>query len=121
VPFACSRLVFFLYLKHNLGRCTCGDTFCYFWRHIFYYFIEFWHGQNPNSPLSPWIYLVRDGSLAIVGFDYFVCFINRKNRKAFPNNNSNNNNCHELLFYRLTFQIETDEIIIYVIKIFSML
>jgi hypothetical protein len=51
-------------------RATCGDTSCYSWRCIFYYFMEFWHGQNPNSPLSPWICLVGDCPLAILGFDY---------------------------------------------------
>ena len=32
--------------------------------------MEFWHGQNLNSALSPWIYLVGDGPLAILEFDY---------------------------------------------------
>jgi hypothetical protein len=45
--------------EHILGGCTCGDASCYLWRYIFYYFMEFWHGQNPNSPLSPWICLVE--------------------------------------------------------------
>ena len=32
--------------KHIYGGRTYGDTSCYFWRCIFYYFMEFWHGQN---------------------------------------------------------------------------
>jgi hypothetical protein len=34
--------------------------------------MEFWHGQNPNSPLSPWICLVGDGPLVILGFEYLI-------------------------------------------------
>jgi hypothetical protein len=45
--------------EHILGGCTCGDTSCNSWRYIFYYFMEFWHGQNPNSPLFHWICLVE--------------------------------------------------------------
>jgi len=59
---------------HILGGWTYGDT-RYFLTCIFYYFIEFWNGQNPNSPLSPWIYFVGDCPLAILGFDYFVLHI----------------------------------------------
>jgi hypothetical protein len=36
--------------EHNLGGHTCGDTSCYLWRYAFYYFMEFWHGQNPIFP-----------------------------------------------------------------------
>jgi hypothetical protein len=58
--------------EHILGGRTCGDTSCYSWRYIFYYFMEFWHGQNPNSPLSPWICLVEMVHLLFWGFDYFI-------------------------------------------------
>jgi hypothetical protein len=69
----CMQMFFLLYLEHILEERTCGDTSCYFWRYIFYYFMKFWHGQNPNSPLSPWICLIGDGPLAILGSDYISC------------------------------------------------
>jgi hypothetical protein len=63
-------------------------SYCYFWifledklvetfiailGDIFYCFIEFWHGQNPNSPLSPWICSVKMVHLLFWDFDIFSC------------------------------------------------
>jgi hypothetical protein len=62
-------------VEHILGRRTCRAHSWrahYLWSYIFYYSMEFWHGQNPNLALSPWICLVGDGPLAIFGFDYFI-------------------------------------------------
>jgi hypothetical protein len=58
--------------EHILGGGTCGDTSCYFWGYIFYYFMDFWHGQNPNSPHLLGFVLFGDGPGAILGFDCII-------------------------------------------------
>jgi hypothetical protein len=63
------------YFGHILGERTCRDTSCYCWRCIFIYFMEFQHGQNSNSPLSPWLCFVGGCPLTIFGFAYFILHI----------------------------------------------
>jgi hypothetical protein len=62
----------FTIFGHILGGLTCIDTSCYSWRCIFIYFMEFWHGQNPNLLLSPCICFVGGCPLIILGFDYIL-------------------------------------------------
>jgi hypothetical protein len=51
----CMYLVILLYLGISLeGKLVeFGGVYL-----IFIYFMELWHGQNPNSPLSPKIFFV---------------------------------------------------------------
>jgi hypothetical protein len=68
VAFACSSYyISSIFFKGTLVETLfpiLGDT----------YFMEFWHGLNPNLPLSPWICLIGDGPLSILGFDYFISY-----------------------------------------------
>lgn len=50
------------------GECTCANISCY------YYFMEFQHGQNPNSPLSPQFCFLEMFQLLFWDFNYIFAY-----------------------------------------------